>query len=250
MASMMTAPRRVPQVILATDLDGTFLGGSEAARSELYALIESLRERVMLIYVTGRDVPHVMRLCTQGLPRADFVIADVGTTAVHGDGAPLEAVQRWVDARWGARAHERIRAMLDRAPGLEPISAHFQRRVSYLIDPARFDDRVIGQVERAGWDCYLQATCYLDVMPRGVSKGSTLMRLLDVHGFERESVLVAGDTLNDWSLFASGCDGVVVANAEPQLRAQTRALAHVLESRREGAAAVLEALREKLAGAP
>lgn len=239
--------RRLPDVVLATDLDGTFVAGSESARAELYALCEALRGRLALIYVTGRDVPHVMRLCAQGLPRPDYVVADVGTTVARGDGAPLASVQRWIDERWGADAHARIRAMLDGTPGLEPISAHFQRRLSYVIDPARFDARVLEQVELAGWDCYMQSTRFLDIMPRGVTKGSTLQRLLAVAGFDRETVLVAGDTLNDASLFATGCDGVVVGNAEAALRLQTRGMPHVLQSAREGAAAVLEALQLKLA---
>ena len=43
------------KLVLATDLDGTFLGGSDEQRSSLYSWIEANRAQVGLIFVTGRD---------------------------------------------------------------------------------------------------------------------------------------------------------------------------------------------------
>ena len=56
------------RMVLATDLDGTFLGGSEEDRQRLYRWIESNRDSVGLIFVTGRDPRFIRELCAGGVP--------------------------------------------------------------------------------------------------------------------------------------------------------------------------------------
>lgn len=67
--------------VLATDLDGTFLGGTDAQRRALYDWIEDHRDTVGLIFVTGRDPEFIMDLCGSGTaPWPDYAVGDVGTT--------------------------------------------------------------------------------------------------------------------------------------------------------------------------
>jgi len=47
---------------LATDLDGTFLGGSKEAREKLYRAIEKQKEAITLIFVTGRDLDFIREI--------------------------------------------------------------------------------------------------------------------------------------------------------------------------------------------
>ncbi|WP_445633092.1 HAD family hydrolase [Nostoc sp. DSM 114161] len=49
-------------LLLATDLDGTFLGGSEQERSQFYQYIHEQRDRILLIYVTGRELYRISQL--------------------------------------------------------------------------------------------------------------------------------------------------------------------------------------------
>ena len=73
-------------LVLATDLDGTFLGGSEASRARLYDWIEGNRADVGLIFVTGRDPGFIRNLTRKGgVPRPDYVVGDVGTTIASVD---------------------------------------------------------------------------------------------------------------------------------------------------------------------
>ena len=66
---------------LATDLDGTFLGGTADARAVLYDWIEANRFTVGLIFVTGRDPDFILGMCREeGLPWPEYVVGDVGTT--------------------------------------------------------------------------------------------------------------------------------------------------------------------------
>jgi trehalose-6-phosphate synthase len=57
-----TFSSRAPSLVLATDLDGTFLGGDQAQRTELYTELHRRREELMLIYATGRDLEFIAGL--------------------------------------------------------------------------------------------------------------------------------------------------------------------------------------------
>ena len=58
-----------------------------------------------------------------------------------------------------------------------------------------------------------------------------------------ESVLVAGDTMNDLSLFQAGFNGVAVGNSEPPLRRAIAGLSNVYASPLPGAAGIADAIR-------
>src|SRR5690606_39866504 len=51
------------------------------------------------------------------------------------------------------------------------------------------------------------ADTYIDVLPGGVDKGTTLRRVLAWLGRSEHDVVVAGDTLNDLALFETGLRG-------------------------------------------
>jgi hydroxymethylpyrimidine pyrophosphatase-like HAD family hydrolase len=93
------------QFVLATDLDGTFLGGSDEDRRKLYDWIEANRETVGLIFVTGRDPEFIGELCsTHGVPWPEYAVGDVGTTiaAVSPSGgvSPILHLEEEIAARW------------------------------------------------------------------------------------------------------------------------------------------------------
>lgn len=229
--------------MLATDLDGTFLGGDESARAELYQELERRADDVILVFVTGRDLGFVAELIERpGMPRPDLVVGDVGTTIVHGhDFSPLPEVQGWVDECWNG-ANDRVLELLADVDGLELQPVMGVRRVSYYYDPATFEHSTIATVEAAGFDVICSAGTYFDVLPRGVAKGPTLMRVVDALGLPAERVLVAGDTLNDLSLFRTGLHGVAVGNSEPALVDAVADLPNVLHSEHHGCAGITDAI--------
>src|SRR3546814_15439591 len=78
-------------MLLATDLDGTFLGGKSADKLKLYRLIRASKD-IRLAFVTGRGVESVLHLLNDSLiSHPDFIISDVGATLLNG--RPLEAVE-------------------------------------------------------------------------------------------------------------------------------------------------------------
>ena len=245
--------------ILATDLDGTFLGGSDVERGELYRWIQAHRRRVGLIFVTGRDPHFIESLCGGFVPWPDFVVGDVGTTIAEvaaetaGAGAsnggakhhlirPIPLLEAEIAVRWD-NAGPLIRDALKRAPGLSLQDTPFRHRVSYDLDPARYDPAAEQQVRALGYDVLISDNRYFDVLPKGVSKGPSLRRLLAHLSVPDRNVLVAGDTLNDLSLFETGLRGVAVSNSEPALIGRLAAHANAFRASRPGAAGIAEAIR-------
>ncbi|MEO1205450.1 MAG: HAD-IIB family hydrolase [Pseudomonadota bacterium] len=239
------------QFILATDLDGTFLGGSQDQRAALYDWIESARSDVGLIFVSGRDLPFIEYLCREtGVPWPDYVIGDVGTTIaqVHpendDDGrrvAPIPQLETEISKLWNNRADE-IKAALDGASGLTLQPTPFRYRVSYDLDPGTYDDAAGHRIREMGFDVLISDNRFFDVLPPGISKGPSLKRLIEFLEVEDEKVLVAGDTMNDLSLFETGLRGVAVGNSEAGLLAKVTDKSHVYVASSHGAGGIAEAV--------
>lgn len=232
-----------PRLVLATDLDGTFLGGDEQQRQALYADLNSRGDDLLLIFVTGRDLGFVAELVSQpGMPTPDLIIGDVGTTIVHGrDHVPVAELQDWVDDRWGG-ANDRVRDLLVDEPGLRLQPVMGERRVSYYYDPETLQPSTLAKVEAAGFDVITSADTFLDVLPRGVAKGPTLTRLVTALDLPADAVLIAGDTLNDLSLFQTDFRGVAVGNSEPALVEAITGLSDVHHSALPGCAGIADAI--------
>lgn len=232
--------------VLATDLDGTFLGGSDADRALLYDWIEDNRETIGLIFVTGRDPEFIGELCRSGVPWPEYVIGDVGTTIaeVTSDGgiSPIPALERDIAARWGDKGGA-VRAALDGHPGLRLQPTEFRYRVSYDYDADCFDDGAVAIVEQMGLDVLISADRYFDVLPKDVSKGPSLRRLVAHLGLDERRVLAAGDTLNDYSMLSLGLPAVAVGGSEPALIERLRGHDHVHRAEPVGAAGILDAVR-------
>jgi HAD superfamily hydrolase (TIGR01484 family) len=229
--------------VLATDLDGTFLGGDDQQRRALYRRLDDVSDRTVLIFVTGRDLGFVADLCEDPeVPTPDLVIGDVGTTVVDGrTHAPVTAIQADIDRAWRDAAAQ-VERLLDGEPGLRPQPVVGGNRVSYHYDPEVLRPEAVARVEQAGFDVVRSASCYLDVLPRGVAKGSTLERVLAAFDLPRDRTLVAGDTLNDRSLFTTGLRGVVVGNAEPGLVRAVADLPAIHHSPAPGCAGITDAI--------
>ncbi len=230
--------------VLATDLDGTFLGGSDAQRETLYRFLETQRDNSLLVFVTGRDLTFIRSLFDEpGFPRPDYIIGDVGTTVVHGNTfEPLSEVQDWVASRW-QNANARVKAMLAGEPGLRLQNVNPERRVSYYYEPALLQPDTVQKITDAGFDCITSADIYLDVMPKGVAKGPTLLRFIEALDLYQDDVVTAGDTLNDLSLFQTELPGIAMGNAEEKLVAAIQTLENVYHSPKPGAAGILDGLQ-------
>jgi sucrose-6F-phosphate phosphohydrolase len=243
---MQYAPATTPGtgLVLATDLDGTFAGGTPAERRALQAALRAAPD-ALLLYVTGRSAAATRELMDEAdLPHPDVLVCDVGTSVLAGpDLVPVAAVEAALDSLWpGAEA---VRDRLEGLAGIEEQEIRAPRRVSYWLREGAMDEVLAEMAERLeGLPVELvgSAGVYLDVLPAGVNKGTTLRRVLRWLGRPEAEVVVAGDSLNDLALFETGLRGVVVGNCEPALRERLGERAHLYHATGHGAAGILEGL--------
>jgi sucrose-6F-phosphate phosphohydrolase len=159
----------------------------------------------------------------EGLPDPDFVIAGVGTQIRHfPSGLPVSCWERGHDRDWNG---PRLHAALADESDLELQPAEFQsdRKLSYWLRNAT-PARLSALRERIAELGYCVEMVYsserdLDVLPRGVNKGSAAAHLVGQWDEPADRVIVSGDSGNDLSLFLQGFRGIVVANAHAELTA-------------------------------
>ncbi len=240
-ASLNLNPSKL-RFTLATDLDGTFLGGTDEERKQLYRFLEDNKDLIGLIFVTGRDIPFVKNLIdTKEVPKPDLIIGDVGTTVVETNAyEPLKEIQDWIDSLWSGE--EKARELMQAHPHLKEQEIYGGKRVSYFYseeDKARAAAR---DAIAAGYDAIFSANLYFDILPKGVKKGPTLLKLIELIGLNSDTVLTAGDTLNDLSLFETGLKSVAVGNSEPLLRDELDRLENVYLAKGHGAAGIEESI--------
>lgn len=242
-AARLSEKLRGAQLLLATDLDGTFLGGSESDRRRLYEFLKHRPAETALAFVTGRGLETVIPLLSDpSLPRPDLIICDVGATVVHGhDLEPVLPLQNRIAQLWPG-THQVLHA-LEGLAGLERQDVPQERRCSFYAQDPGLRAAVEARVAPIGCEVMFSAGRYLDVLPRGVNKGSTLQALVDEFEIPSDRVLTAGDTLNDQALLGPPFRGVLVGNAEPGLVEALRPDgARLLHARHPGAGGILEAL--------
>lgn len=228
-------------MLLATDLDGTFLGGTTESRQALYQLIRNHPD-IELVFVTGRGVETVLPLLHDPLiPTPGYIIADVGATIVDGHNLlPVAPIQSEIEKQWPGQFA--IKKKLDSVETLSPQEVPQQRRCSYYYNEQTDLDEVRRIAADLGCDLLTSAGKYLDILPRGVNKGTTLKKLMAHLGTPKEEVLVAGDTYNDFALLKTGFAGVAVGDSESRLVDEVSHMPNVFLAKEPGAGGILEAM--------
>ena len=229
-------------MLLATDLDVTFLGGRQADRLKLYRLIRE-QENIRLMFVTGRGIESVMPLLDNPvIPDPDYIICDVGATILNGQTLePVQPIQAEIESRWPGTLVIQKRMRKVKGLRLQPVSQ--QRRCSFFYDELTDIDTVKRIADDLGLDVLLSAGRFIDILPKNINKGSTLKRLVKLMDFSTKDILVAGDTLNDRSLYDTQYKGVVVGAAEPALIDYTNGMPNVLQAKSQGAGGILESMK-------
>ncbi|NLR79327.1 HAD-IIB family hydrolase [Chitinophaga eiseniae] len=227
-------------MLLATDLDGTFLGGTPEDKEELYHLLHHNKE-IQLVFVTGRGIRSVLNLLEDtALPRPEYIICDVGATITHLPSlAAVEPVQSNIAAKWPG---DHVRETMKKVKGLLHQEAQQQYRCSYYYDEETDIESAREIAASLQCDMVLSAGKYLDILPGGVNKGYTLQQLLEILVLPHHKILVAGDSMNDITMYETGFKGVVVGDSEAELVRRTAGMPHVLQAQRAGAGGILEAM--------
>ncbi len=231
-------------MLLATDLDGTFLGGKSLHKQQLYRLIKK-NTAITLVFVTGRGLESVIPLLNDPvIPNPDYIICDVGATVVNGHTLePVQFIQNDIEKNWPGILT--IRETMKDIEGLQYQEVPQQRRCSFFANLDAIGlEHVQAKAHSIHCEVVYSANRFLDILPMGVNKGTTLVKLVGFLRAKSGDILVAGDTLNDLSLFECGYKGVVVGDAEPLLLESTANMQHVFQAELVGAGGILEAIRK------
>lgn len=216
----MPAPVR----LLSSDLDGTLLGNPEGS-ARFKALWESLphETRPLLVYNSGRLVDDLRRFVDNGtLPPADYYLGGVGTQIYDVQaGRIMHELHDHLSDGWDLA---KVRDVTSRFPGIQVQPDEFQHefKSSWFLERAL--PEAIRELKRRLAEAGLKVKVVyssgrdLDVLPRNATKGGALSWLCAKLDIPLESVVVAGDTGNDTSMFRlPGVRGIIVENALPEL---------------------------------
>jgi len=213
-----------PIRLFSTDLDGTILGNPEATQRFKTAWTAlSPETRPLLVYNSGRLVDDLRRFVDNGtLPVADYYIGGVGTQVFDVKaGRMLDELRAHLADGWdGVQGKE----LVAKFPGVRPQPIGFQHefKSSWFLD--RATTGTIRELRRQFAEAGLKVNVVyssardLDVLPHNATKSGALSWLCERLGVSLDTVIVAGDTGNDASMFRlPGVRGIIVENALPEL---------------------------------
>ncbi len=234
--------------LLVTDLDGTLVG-DDSALDRFVDWAKDPGRDLGLVYATGRLFPSVDNLIRQApLPEPAAVICGVGSEIyLYPERKRLGQWNRLMDASW---TDVGVRAAMAAFPELRLQEAEYQTpcKVSYYVERAPREQldayRRALSVDGIGHTMIYSSERDLDILPVGVSKGTAAAFLVSWWRANVGAVIVSGDSGNDRSLFEQGFRGIVVANAQAELKSLSGPL--VYHSRAAYADGVLEGLRHWL----
>lgn len=215
------------QRMLATDLDGTFIG-DDTAMLELWRDLEA--HDILVVFSTGRHLQSIERFRRDvGAPsRPHACICMVGTEIWHRSGTDYRMDSTWqehIDHGWDRAAIEQA---LMSVPGLrrQPDEWQSRHKSSWFLDPPTAH-AAVARVESVIAEAGLGAKVihsqdrFLDVLPPRSGKGGAVSFLADTLGIDAAHVVTAGDTGNDVDMMRPelGFRSIAVANSSPELQA-------------------------------
>ena len=210
--------------LFSSDIDGTVAGNLEAAQrfKSLWQRLGSLN-RPALCYNTGRRVDDARAFVQEaGLPEPDMVIGGVGTEIY--DRLEDRMLPEYHESFGGHWDPDAVRLVVEAFPEIErqpPSQLHPYKSSWYWNNASRHQIQSLERkLAEAGLHvCVIYSSDRdLDVLPSDANKGNALRWLAKRREVPLESVIVAGDSGNDSSMFyVPGVRGILVGNARPEL---------------------------------
>lgn len=231
--------------LICTDLDGTFIGDDRS----MYELMRHIQEKAfLLVFATGRHLPSILEFIREkSITKPDACICMVGTEVYI-----LEKGNFLIDHNWSRIISEgwdrgKIEKLLGDIQELSLQDAQWQTeyKLSYYLRENS------GEVLREIYDrlngARLHATVihsagqFLDFLPHKSSKSKAASYLAKEFGISGQDIVVCGDSGNDLDLFQAGFKGIIVGNAQPELKSFTGEL--VYNAVGDYSAGIIEGLR-------
>ncbi len=211
--------------LLATDMDGTFLG-DDAAMEQLWDALEAAG--IVLAFSTGRHLPSIQAFYDEhrASRRAAACVCMVGTEVWLWRDGCYERDDGWsrhISDAWDKAA---VEAVLGGIPEARMQDAEWQSefKSSYYLEVnaaarlAEIEQRLAAGGLRA--KVVYSADRFLDLLPHRSGKGGAVAYTADLLGIPAGDVVTAGDTGNDLDMMRPdlGFRSIAVGNATEELR--------------------------------
>jgi sucrose phosphatase-like protein len=229
--------------LLISDLDGTLLG-DDSALDAFHDWYDRTNGQIGLVYSSGRFLNSIVASIEEfRLPKPAAIIGGVGTEIY--DNLAGRRIAGWPRIPFGWNP-EIVRSTCAAFSELQEQPQHLSSRCKISFYASELDDvflaRLSNALHRAGQAVAIVYSSRrdLDILPAGSNKGAAIVYLVERWGISRDDLIVAGDSGNDRDMFQQGCRGIVVGNAQPELR-QLRD-ANIYHAEQSHAAGVIEGL--------
>lgn len=211
--------------LLATDMDGTFIGDDDAM-FRLWDLV--LERRIPLAFSTGRHLRSIQDFYAEKKTerRADVCVCMVGTDIHFLAGNGYEIDHDWHDqisAGWNKTAVEEILHSIPEAEMQDP-QWQSEFKSSYYLEK-NADQRLADihdRLTQAGLTAKMvySAGRFLDLLPIRSGKGEAIRYVVSKCGVPPANVVTCGDTGNDLDMMRPelGFKSIAVGNATPELK--------------------------------
>ena len=236
--------------LLATDLDGTFIGDDQA----MLSLWDDLQHRdVVLAFSTGRHLKSIQDFYAekQLTRRAEVCICMVGTDIHFWDNGGYHLDSRWHEIiGQGVGTRRRSRRSCIRSPRHECRTRNGSRHSRAATTWKRTWSGGLGEIHQALEEAKIQAKviysgrAVLDLLPARSGKGEAVRYVADKMGISPHHVVTCGDTGNDLDMMRAelAFRSIAVGNSTPELKALS--LPHVYHAQACYAAGIREGLEK------
>lgn len=241
--------------VIALDIDGTLLNSKkQITDATKIAVKEAIGQGIKIIIASGRPYSGVEEyarelglydkggyvLCFNGCRIVDCltenIVYDVyldedvkwevcDILKIYKDAILMTYKDRFLLTENAADEGVRYGAMLNRLTvcGVDDMRKHIDYRVSKFIlsGEPEYIRSIAGDVkERVGEMATVcrSETTLLEIMPKGVDKGSTLAGFIHKMGIKQEEVLACGDGYNDDTMIQYAGIGVAMGNAFSEIK--------------------------------
>lgn len=225
---MMEIPKQA--VILASDIDNT-LTGDETALQKLNTHLTQLQKvgKLCLYLSTGRSLPEVLAgFEEEHIPVPQAIITQVGTEIyLPPFTVDMPPLPDWDNLLKKTYQRAEALAFLADIQGITLQADHYNTplKVSCFLENAPDSEAVIEQLKTqlqgSPYQIIWSSSQHLDILPAASGKGKAIRFLIEYLQKTPQQVIVAGDSGNDTTMFAEFRCGIVVANAQPELKAYT-----------------------------
>jgi HAD superfamily hydrolase (TIGR01484 family) len=224
--------------LIASDLDRTLIpnGRQKYDEGTMNVFCELLeRNKVGIVFVTGRYKEILLKgMRRYGLPKPEYIIANVGTTIFHYKKGRLVELKEWrrvLTRDWKNFRRGDVAKLLRDIPGLreqEKINLNEFKQSYYLSSKVKGEEIVAKVWERLSAKGIGASVVHsvdanrkvgmLDVMPEHGNKEAALDFVLKKLKVRKSNVLFSGDSGNDLLALTAGFHGVLVKNALPSVK--------------------------------